>query len=343
MTDDRSQAVDQAELGQMTQLIYGFMNSQAIAVAAKLRLADLLKEAPRTAEELAQATKAHAPSLNRLLRMLTSVGIFTEDADGRFHLTRLGELLRSDHLRSARGYAMMFGSGFMWKPWGELHAAVMNGRSAFEQVFGASVFEYAAEHPEDAALFNAGMTSVSAIDAPAIVAAYNFSRFEQIVDVGGGHGGLLHAILSANPKLRGVLADRPAVVAGATALQTGPVADRCEITGVDFFTAVPEGADAYILKLIIHDWDDDAAVLILRNCRRAIRRDGRLLILDSVLKPPNEADPGKLRDLNMLVVAPGGRERTEEEFGRLLGQAGFSLTRVIPTSGMLSIVESQPA
>jgi O-methyltransferase domain len=153
---------------------------------------------------------------------------------------------------------------------------------------------------------------------------------------------MLHAILSANAKLRGVLVDQPAVVAGAAVLRSGPIADRCEIMGVDFFTSVPEGADAYIMKRIIHDWNDEDSLKILRNCRRAIRRDGTLLIVDAVLKPSNEPDPGKLMDLQMLVMTSTGRERTEAEFATLLAQADFALTRVVPTSGMLSIVESQP-
>ncbi len=341
MTDQSSQLFP-AELRQMTQLIFGFMISQAIAVAAKLGIADLLKEQPRTAEELANASKAHAPSLNRLLRMLTSVGIFAEDTNRKFQQTPLSELLRSDHPRSARAFAIMSGSPFFWRSWAELQQAVMSGHSAFEHAFGASIFEYLAAHPDDAEVFNAGMTSASVNDAAAVVAAYDFSRFDRVVDVGGGHGGLLRAILSANPKLRGVLADRPAVVAGAEALRTGEMADRCEFTGVDFFSSVPGGADAYIMRWIIHDWNDEDSLKILRNCRTAIRRDGTLLIVDSVLKPPNEPDPGKLMDLNMLVLAPGGRERTEAEFAALLRQADFSLTRVIPTAGELSIIESQP-
>jgi hypothetical protein len=217
----------------------------------------------------------------------------------------------------------------------------MTGQPAFDRVFDSSGFDYCAEHPDAAQIFINGMTSASAIEGPAVVAAYDFSRFERIVDVGGGQGALLHAILSATPGLQGVLADQPYVVEGAASLQTGPIAGRCEVAGVDFFQTVPEGADAYIMKLIIHDWNDDDALKILKNCRRAIRRDGTLLIVDAVLKPPNEPDPGKLRDLNMLVTLRG-LERTEAEFRMLLKQAGFSLTRVIPTAGLLSIIESMP-
>ena len=342
MADTYSESATPAELAQLNQLLYGFVTSQAIYVAANLKIADLIGDVPKTTEEVARATKAHAPSIRRLLRMLTSVGIFAEDENGRFQQTRLSALLHSDHPRSARALAVLCGSPFFWRPWGELQGAVLEGRSAFEQMFGASLFEYYASHPDDAAIANAGFNSASSIDAPTVVAAYDFSRFERIVDVGGGHGGLLHAILTANPKLRGVLADQPAVVAGATVLRTGSVASRCEIQGVDFFVSVPEGADAYIMKWIIHDWNDEDSLRILRNCRNAIRSDGVLLIVDSVLKPPNEPDPGKLMDLNMLVMAPTGRERTESEFRDLLSKAGFSLTRFIPTAGTLSIAESRP-
>jgi len=218
----------------------------------------------------------------------------------------------------------------------------MSGRSAFEHVFGASIFEYLAAHPDDADVSNAGMTSASVNDAAAVVAAYDFSRFDRIVDVGGGHGGLLRAILSANPKLRGVLADRSAVVAGAEALRIAVMADRCEFTGVDFFSSVPGGADAYIMRWIIHDWNDEDSLKILRNCRTAIRRDGTLLIVDAVLKPPNVPDPAKLMDLNMLVLASGGRECIEAEFVGLLTQGDFSLTQRDSSAGELWIIESRP-
>jgi hypothetical protein len=275
--------------------------------------------------------------------MLTSVGIFAEGANGEFHQTRLSEILCSNHSRSIRALAILAGSPFFRGSTGELEAAVLSGRSGFEHLFGTTLFEYFGAHPEVAAIAHAGMTSGSAIDSPALVAAYDFSRFERIVDVGGGRGALLHAILAVNPKLRGVLADQSVVIADASELRTGTLANRCEIVGTDFFTSVPAGADAYIMKWIIHDWNDDDALKILKNCRRAIRPDGRLLVVESVLKPSNERDPGRIMDLIMLAMAPGGRERSETEFARLLTQAGFSLTRVIPTSGAFSIVESQPA
>jgi len=340
MSDQDSQVA--ADLGQLGQMIYGLMASQAIYAAAKLAIPDLIGAEPKTIGELADVTKAHADSLQRLLRMLTSIGIFAEDAGGKFKQTRLSEFLRSDHPRSARGLALLVGAPFFWQSWGELHAAVMDGKSAFERVFGAPLFNYFLEHPDEAAIGIAGMTSGSSMDAPAVVAAYDFSKFDLIVDVGGGQGGMLQAILLANSELRGVLADQPSVVAGATALRTGIVANRCSIEAVDFFNSVPDGADAYIMKWILHDWNDEDCLRILGCCRRAIRPDGKLLVVDAVLKPSNEPDAGKFMDVNMLVFAHGGRERTEAEFAELLRRAGFILERVIPTATSLSIVEGRP-
>jgi SAM-dependent methyltransferase len=323
-------------------MIVGFRPTQAIYVAAKLGIADQVADIPMSADELAQATKAHAPSLRRLLLMLSSIGLFVEDTAGRFRATALGELLRRDHPQSQRSFAMMYGSPFFWKPWGELCEAIVTGQPAFDREFGVPLFDYLSAHPDDAAIFNEAMTSISAKDVSAILAAYDFSGFERIVDVGGGHGGLLHAILSANPRLHGVLADRAPVVANAAAVRGEPIARRCSIVETDFFESVPADADVYVMKHIVHDWNDEDAQRILRNCRRAIQPDGRLLLVELVLKGSNEPDPGKGLDLNMLVLLKG-RERTEAELEALLRGAGFSLMRVIPTSGSISILESRPA
>jgi SAM-dependent methyltransferase len=233
---------------------------------------------------------------------------------------------------------MMLGAGFVWEPVGELFETIRTGQPAFELVYRAPFFEYLAEHPDDAAVFNAAMSSLPAYIA-ALVQAYDFSKFECIVDVGGGHGAKLVAILSANPRLRGVLFDLPSVVEGATAVRRGAVGDRCEIVGGDFFEQVPSGADGYLLSGIVHDWGDDAALKILRNCRRAIRSDGTLLLVETVLTP--SSDPSQaLMDVLMMVLT-GGRERSEADFESLLREAGFSLTSVIPTAGA-SILESRP-
>jgi SAM-dependent methyltransferase len=324
---------------QVMQLLWpGAIAVQAIHVAAKLALADLVASGPKTAAELAEATKTDSASLDRLLRALASLGIFAEEMPGRYRQTRLSDTLRSDHPESIRRWAMMLGARFVWKPCGELHETVRTGRPAFELVYHTPLFGYLAEHSDDAAVFNAAMSSLPVYVA-AIVEAYDFSKFERLIDVGGGHGALLLGILSANPHLRGVLHDLPAVVAGALAVRRGAVADRCEIVGGDFFEGVPAGADAYLLSGVIHDWDDEAAVKILRNCRRAIRPDGKLLLLEAVLTP--SSDPSRaLMDLLMMVLT-SGRERTEAEFRSLLREAGFALAQVIPTAGRC-ILESRP-
>jgi hypothetical protein len=317
----------------LMQLLWpGALAVQAVHVAAKLGLADLIGDGSKTAEELAQATGAHAPSLARLLRALTSLEVFADDGGGRYRQTALSETLRTDHPQSVRRWALMLGAPFIWRPCGELSETIRTGQTAFETVHQAPFFAYLADHPEDAAIFNAAMSSVPAYIA-AFVGAYDFSRFERIVDVGGGRGARLQAILAANPGLRGVLQDLPAVVQGVAA------SPRCESVGGDFFERVPEGADAYLLAGIIHDWNDEAAVKILKNCRKAIRQDGVLLLLETMLTPSSE--PARaLMDILMMVLT-GGRERTEAEFRALLRGAGFELTRVIPTP-TASILEAQP-
>jgi hypothetical protein len=341
MSDQNSRRPELSNGVRMYQLVIGFVASRAISVAAKLGIADLVDEVPKTADELAQATKVHSPSLRRILRLLSSIGIFAEDTAGKFRHTALSETLRTHDPHSIRNYAILCGEPSNWRPWGELYQTVVTGEPAFDRMYGTSYFDYLSGHPDDAAIFDAATSSFAPIVLPEIMAAYDFSQFERIVDVGGGQGALLHGILSANPRQRGVLADLPAVIAGATLLRTGAIAERCDVIGIDFFEAIPEGGDAYVMKAIIHDWNDEKALKILRNCRRAIRNDGELLLMEHVLKPSNEPDPGKFMDLTMLVLLTG-RERTEAEFGELLQAGGFSLTRVIPTGGLLSILESQP-
>jgi hypothetical protein len=327
---------------QMRALSVGLMTTQAIAVAARFGLADLVAAGPKTVEELAHETKTHAPSLRRLLQLLTSLGIFAADANGKYRQTALSETMRSEAPRTLRAGAMMWGAEFIWRAWGGLWQTIVTGQPAFDRVHGATLWEHLAAHPDDAAIFNTAMTSLSSVELSHILAAYDFSHFERIVDVGGGHGLLLHGILSACPRVHGVLVDQPSVVAGATALRTGAIAARCEVVGIDFFESVPQGADAYLEKSVIHGWDDRDAVRILGNCRHAIRPDGTMLLIERILKPANQPDLAKFSDLQMLVMASGGRERTEAEFRTLLGEAGFSLTRVIPTAGLVSIIESKP-
>jgi hypothetical protein len=339
MSNPEAQAQTVSPSMQMMQILWpGAMAVQAIHVAAKLALADLVASGPKSIEELADATHTHGPSLARFLRALTSLGIFVEDTTGRYRQTALSDTLRSDHPESIRPSAMMLGAHFVWRPSGALEETVRTGQPSFERVYDTPFFEYLAGHSDEAAVFNAAMSS-SPDYLAAIVGAYDFSKFDRIVDVGGGHGLLLAGILSANPRLRGVLHDLPAVVTGVSALRQEPISQRCEIIGGDFFKGVPAGADAYILKGIIHDWNDEAALKILKNCRRVIRSDGTLLLVGAVLTPSTDPTTA-LMDMLMMVLT-SGRERTESELRSLLQEAGFSMVQVIRAAGV-SIIESRP-
>jgi hypothetical protein len=269
------------------------------------------------------------------LRFLTSVGLLVEDEAGRFSVTPLGDLLRSDHPQSMRTLAVLYGQPSYTRAWADLDETVRTGRSYFERHHDGTMFDYLASHPDEAATFNGGMTGLTRIDVPAILAAYDFSRFTRIVDVAGGHGALLRAILDKCPGARGVLYDIPSVIAGARAT------DRCELVEGDMFRSVPAGGDLYMMKKILHDWDDDRAVQILDHCRRGLAPGGCVLVMDCVLEPPNRPDPGKWLDLNMLALLPG-RERTAREFADLFARADLRLTRVVP-AGRLAIVEGVAA
>jgi SAM-dependent methyltransferase len=323
------------------QMLMGKMVSAAISTAAKLGVADHLESGPRTVDELASLTQAHAPSLYRLLRALASLGIFTELEDGRFAQTPLSEPLRSKARPGVRNLAMMFIDEWHMKVWAELPWSVQTGRPAPFKVYGMHGFEWFARHPEEAVNFNNAMTDLSQADAPGIADSYDFSRFGHIVDVAGGMGTLLAAILERTPGLRGTLFEMPYLAEQARVSPIlAPYRERCDFVGGDFFQPVP-AADAYIMKFIIHDWDDEKAAAILRSCRAAIRPGGKLLVVDLVVPPRNEPGLAKIMDLEMLV-APGGLERTEEQFRRLFEAAGFRLERVIPTPAPHSILEGSP-
>ena len=313
---------------------------QSIYVVARLGIADLLELESRTADELAEMTQVHASSLKRVLRALTTLGVFAEDTDGRFRHTELSQTLRADHPESVRAWALMLGAHFVWRPVGDLYESVRTGTPGFRRLYGERFFEWAKTHPEDGAVFNAAMTSGSAQRLPAILAAYDFSRFERIVDVGGGHGALLAGLLAVSRRARGVLFDLPNVVTGAEPLRVSGIAERCEIVAGDFFESVPADGDAYILSRVIHDWDDAAALKILGNCRRAIRAHGRLLLIEGVSKPPNEPDPNKF--LDVWFIGGGGCERSEVEYRALLRGGGFELVRMVSTGGPSAILESRP-
>jgi hypothetical protein len=327
----------------MLQLTMGALVSQAVSVIARLGVADVLAAGPQPVEQIAQRVGAHRSALYRVLRALGDVGVVAELENRQFALTPLSELLRSDVPGSLRGWATMVGMPFHRYPWTDLYETVLTGESAFDRVHGTKVFDYLAEHPEDAAIFDAAMTSISTNESVSIAKAYDFSRFNTIVDVGGGRGGLLAAILAANPHLQGVLFDVPTVVAGIDdELAAAEVVGRCEVVSGDFFDSVPDGADAYLLSAIIHDWDDDQAVQILRTCRAAMTDSACMLLAEIVLPEGPAPSIGKLADLEMLVMTAGGRQRTEAELCALLGRAGLRLTRTIPSTSMVSLVEAVP-
>ena len=320
------------------QMATGFWTTQSIYVAARLGIADLLKDGPKTSEELARATNTNAFMLYRVLRALAGLGIFAEDEQKRFGLTPLAEPLQSGP-NSFRAMAIHLAENSSWKAWGNLLESVRTGETAFTLANGAEVFPYYAEHKESFEPFNEAMTNLSEAVIKAVVPAYDFSSIRKLVDVGGGHGALLSAILKANPSTRGVLFDLPTVVEGAKErLAAEGVSDRAEVLGGDFFDSVPTGGDAYVMKLIIHDWDEERARLILKNCHSAMVDGGRLLLVETVVPEGNEPSFAKMMDLQMLVMT-GGRERTEAEYRDLFAAGGFKLTRVIPTESPMSIVE----
>jgi len=317
--------------------------AQAIFVAAKLNIADRLCAAPQSVAALAAASEVDPAALQRVLRALASVGIFTEQADGCFALTPLAQGLRSDAPQSLRDYAIMLGERWVWSSIGGMLHSVRTGGTAFAHVFGAPVFEYYSAHPDAAAVSASGLAVRSAQENAAIVAAYDFSAARHVVDVGGGHGTLLQAILTQVPHATGTLLERSQVAEMARrSIERSALAPRYHVVAGDFFQSVAAGGDLYLLKKVVHDWDDARAIAILRGCRGAMKPTSRILLLEPVIGEPNAPDFAKLLDLLMLVVT-GGQERSEDAHRRLLAAAGLRLTRVIPTASTISIVEAVPA
>jgi len=308
-------------------------------VAAKLGVADLLKDGPESYSELAAATQTDPRSLYRLLRLLASVGVFAETSDGQFGLTPMAECLKSDGPYSMRAWATMMGEDWHWRMWGELLYSVRTGKPAFDHVHGARPFEYFPRNPEAARLFDEAMTSLSVPEVGAILGAYDFSKYRKIVDVAGGNGSLIIPLLKMNPETTAVLFDLPHVIERAKGrIEVEGLTERCQLVGGDFFKAAPAGGDLYILKHIIHDFDDEGALNILRNCRGVMSENARLLVIEMVIPPGNEPSFGKLVDLEMLLI--GGAGRTETEYQNLLAEAGFKVTMVAPTNSPVSVIES---
>src|SRR5687768_9060875 len=325
----------------VVQMLEQFWLARSVAVAARLGLADALAQRPCTIAELAQETGTHGPSLARLVRAMVAYGVF-RDAGGRIGLTELGETLVSDRPGSMRQLLMTLMGGEHYCAWGELDQSVRTGRTAFDIHYGADVWSWYRQHPDAATEFNKTMVAATAAVNDAVMEAFDFRPFRHIVDVGGGHGSLLRLTLEQNRSARGTLFDQPNVIDEAKgAIAAAGLADRVELVGGSFFEKVPAGGDAYLLKYILHDWDDARCELILKNVRKAIAAGGKLLIFDTVIPPPGKPDFSVLMDLNMMAMT-GGRERTEPELRDLLGRTGFALRRVLPTQSHVGITEADP-
>lgn len=315
--------------------------SQSLYAAAKLGIADLLKDGEKSCEELAQATQTDGRSLYRLLRALAGVGVFAETQKDYFTLTPLANYLRSDIPDSLRAMVVMNGEE-QYRSWGDVMYSLQTGESAFEHLYKTNLFDYYDKNPEPAKIFNEAMTSYSVVEDVGVISDYDFTGIKTLVDVAGGRGKLLTDILKKYSEMKGVLFDLPSVIAGAKSSISDEFKQRCELVEGDFFKSVTVGGDAYILKHIIHDWGDEKAIAILKNCHQAMPKHGKLLIVEQVIPPGNEPFFGKLLDLHMLVMCSGGCERTEEEYRILLEKAGFKLVRITPTHSPVSVIEGIP-
>ena len=327
--------------GHVMQAITGYWQSQAVYVAAKLELADRLASGHKSAVDLAAETSIHAGTLFRLLRALASIGIFRETQPQTFENTPASELLRKNVPSSQWAMAVMMGEEH-YRAWGELLYSVRTGQGGFSHVYQQRPFEYLASHPEQAAVFDAAMTSVHGRETGPMVAAYDFTQARLVADIGGGNGSVIAEVLRANPHVRGLLYDLPHVVERAKPnLERAGLAKRCECRGGDFFREIPAGADVYLFRHIIHDWLDDEVVTILRNCRQAMQPTSRVVLAETIVPAGNDFAFVKWLDLNMLVI-PEGRERTEDDYRRLFAAAGLRLTRVIDTPAEIHLIEAEP-
>jgi predicted O-methyltransferase YrrM len=324
------------------RLIDGYKITQAIHAAAVLGLADRIAAGVSASADLAHATGVDGDALYRLLRALGAMGVVHEGTGRQFSLTPMGEALRSDAEVPLAPFAILTGQTYYWDAWGQLLQGVVTGENVFRAVHGTGTWAYREAHPEQDAIFNAAMTANARRANPAVVDAIDARGLTRVADIGGGQGALLAALVARHPHLRGVLFDRPSVIASAAPLlASAGVADRVEVVGGDMLVSVPAGADAYVLKFVLHDWDDDDATAILRACRRAMTSTSALLVVERLAGAPNADLAAKLSDLNMLVIA-GGRERTRDEFAALLAAGGFRLVRVDDTAGDLKVIVGAP-
>lgn len=326
----------------LRRMVFGFRLTQLVAVAARLGLADRLRDGPRSAKALADSAGVDPVALRRLLRALASEGIFAETAHGDFETTPLGELLRSDSPSSLRDVAMLYGEPWMWQAYGDLGHSVATGRPAFEHVHGQGFYAFLQGHPAQSGMFQRAMSGFTAHEVAAITEACDLSAARTVVDVGGGHGALVTALLDRHRELRGIVFDLPEVIDGARrALGESGLQVRCQCVGGDFFESVPSGGDVYLMKSVLHNWPDDAAVRILQACRSAMADGARLVVAERVVPEGNAASEAKLFDINMMVTV-GGQERTLDEYRALMRTAGLRLVRSVPTASTLSAIEAVP-
>ena len=325
---------------QLVQMATAYWASRLLYVTAKLSLADHLANGPQSAESLAAATSTHAGALYRLMRTLAGLGLLTEDEGHHFALTPLGQALKSDAPGAARATVLTLAGDWIWRGFEHVLYSLETGKSGVEHSLGEPMFDWLGKHPADAALFSETMIGFHGAEPAAVAAAYDFSGLETIVDVGGASGDLLTTVMANQPAARGVLFDLPHAVVGAPALiETRGLSHRVSIHTGSFFDAVPAGGDVYLLSHIIHDWTEAQCLTILGNCRAAMKPGGKLLIVEMVIPEGNDPHPGKMLDM-MMLVGPGGQERTVPEYRALLGKAAFRLTRVVPTASAVSVVEA---
>jgi len=334
--------MDQSPKAQVLALVRGHRLTDMITAAVRLGIPDLLTTGPADAAVLAASTGTHAPTLYRLLRTLAAAGVLHEDGEGRFSLTAAGAYLATDHPESLAGWVSVIDQPVMREAWSNLEHSVRTGQNSFKALHGEDVWEWRRHEPAEEARFDRAMTSLSAGVGTAVAKAFDFSRVFVVADIAGGTGSLLAAVLTAYPHLRGILFDQPAVTAHPVELERAGLLDRARVAGGSFFDGVPAGADVYLMKAILHDWEDPEATAILRNIRAVIPQDGSLLVVERVIGAANDDLEGKMSDLHMLVM-PGGRERTETEWSALLEHGGFRLQEIRPIPEIWQILVARPA
>jgi len=325
------------------QLLFGKQLTYSLSGVARLGVADHMDKTARPIEELAAKVGAHAPSLYRVMRLLASLGVFKEGPARHFALTPVGELLKTDAPASLRAMAMMFGEEFSTRAYAHITDCLRTGGDGVTEAYGKDIWQVLAEHPAQCEVFQNAMTSNSSGSVPAIVEAYDFGGIKRIADVGGGHGFLLGSILRSYPAMQGVLFDRPEVVGSVPKNGFAGLEGRVAVEGGSFFERVPDSCDAYIMKHIIHDWDDDHCRTILRPMREKLPRNGRVLVCEMVVTDDPGPTPAKMLDIEMLVMTVGGKERTEAEFAELFASAGLKLNRIVPTARPVAVIEAVPA